>query len=129
MEVLLTGTGRSRTSARHRRQHGDQLNEQLSARRQLFWRYEAQPAADIEDGGTLRRRTPGDAVEAGFVRRGELTRAFGDVEADRSSRAVELVGEMGVSARHGGKQRVRQSEEVQRQLIDVQVLVIKTAHA
>jgi len=84
---------------------------------------------DFEDGRGLRRGASGHAIETPLVARAELARAFGDVEHDRGSRAVQLVLEVGAAGGHLVDNLVDEVEQLHSPLVHVEAVVIEHVRA
>jgi hypothetical protein len=79
----------------------------------------------VEHGCTLCRGTTGSRVEGAFVCGRKLASAFGDVQDNAQSSPLELIGEIASASGQPLDDVVRFGNELDRQLIDIELLVIE----
>lgn len=84
---------------------------------------DAQHDASVENGTAFHGRAPGDGVESSLVCIAHLPGSLRDVQRDGERRTLQLVRKLPVTPRETGSQLPGHSEELDREAVDVELLV------
>ena len=109
----------------HLREHHHDARQQPLAILDLRGRRMLHQTTDIEQCPTLHRRSTRDRVISRTVRRRGLATAFCDVERNRHRRAFELGAKLTPLARNAFEQTQRELQKIDRDAVDIEILVVE----